>query len=125
MVALQTMVLSSERGLPPGLGVCVQEAGGPRPEVVDEAIGWKEKLGWAQRPGEPGRWSERQGCVCVVVSEAGMGLRGEGQGLGQAVGPGVQAALMTARDLLVLGETHLSRIRGSHGVSLLFSDCLC
>ena len=57
--------------------------------------------------------------------QAGMGLRGEGQGLGQAVGPGVQAALMTARDQLVLGETHLSRIRGSHGVSLLFSDCLC
>ena len=51
------------------------------------------------------------------------GVRGLGPG--QVVGPGVQAALLTACDRLLPGETHLPRIRGSHGASLLFSDCVC
>lgn len=66
----------------------------------------------------------RGACVSWFLRQAwASGVRGPGPG--QVVGPGVQAALLTACDRLVWGETHLPRIRGSHGASLLFSDCVC
>lgn len=74
LVTLQTLALSSERWAVPGAGGLCPGGKGPRPEVVDEAIGWKERLGRGWRAGEPGRWSERQGRVCVVLSEAVTGL---------------------------------------------------